>query len=421
MIKISVFTPTHNPQFIDDCYESLCTQTLTDWEWVIFCNGDKVEEVWEDLGQRVKGDARVHVRMSEENLKGIGEIKKLAVVACTSEFIVEYDHDDILLPDALQETYDAFMNNPEVGFVHSNFSQINEDKTPSFERFQDAYGWKNQYRKTGEYLECITMIDHPHNFSRIYFQPNHLRAFRKSIYEKVGGYDKTLDILDDQDLMCRLYIEAPFYHIDRLLYLQRVYPGNSQKRDDLRVKIPSRNEEIYYKYIEPMTLAWAKRNNLLCIDLGAAHRPKEGYISLDLEGAQICADVTNGLPFGDNKVGVIRAVDFLEHIPDKIGIINEIYRSLADGGMLLSMTPSTDGWAAFSDPTHVAFYNERSFWYYIKEAQRRFVPAIKAKFQESYLATEDTSSTYGKNSKHVVANLIAIKTPNRKFGGILEV
>ena len=32
--------------------------------------------------------------------------------------------------------------------------------------------------------------------------------------------------------------------------------------------------------------------------------------------------------------------------------------------MLLSLTPSTDGRGAYQDPTHVAFYNENSFWYY---------------------------------------------------------
>ena len=61
---------------------------------------------------------------------------------------------------------------------------------------------------------------------------------------------------------------------------------------------------------------------------------------------------------------MIRAVDFLEHVPDKVALFNELYRLLAHGGMLLSLTPSTDGRGAFQDPTHVAYYNENSFWYF---------------------------------------------------------
>ncbi|WP_438315713.1 hypothetical protein ACSHWO_26925 [Streptomyces sp. HUAS TT3] len=59
-------------------------------------------------------------------------------------------------------------------------------------------------------------------------------------------------------------------------------------------------------------------------------------------------------------MGLVRAVDFLEHVPQKIPLINELYRLLAPGGMLLSLTPSSDGRGAYQDPTHVAYSNERS-------------------------------------------------------------
>ena len=49
---------------------------------------------------------------------------------------------------------------------------------------------------------------------------------------------------------------------------------------------------------------------------------------------------------------MIRAVDFLEHVADKVALFNEVYRLLAPGGLLLSQTPSTDGRGAFQDPTH---------------------------------------------------------------------
>ena len=35
---VSVFTPSHDPRFLDDCYRSLEAQTNENWEWVVLLN-----------------------------------------------------------------------------------------------------------------------------------------------------------------------------------------------------------------------------------------------------------------------------------------------------------------------------------------------------------------------------------------------
>jgi len=57
----------------------------------------------------------------------------------------------------------------------------------------------------------------------------------------------------------------------------------------------------------------------------------------------------------DNAVGLVRAVDFLEHVPDKIRLMNELFRVLAPDGIVATLTPSTNGKGTFCDPTRV-FY-----------------------------------------------------------------
>ncbi len=101
----------------------------------------------------------------------------------------------------------------------------------------------------------------------------------------------------------------------------------------------------------------------------------------------IVAELPGRVELPDGTVGVIRAVDFFEHVADKVALINELYRLLAPGGVVLAQTPSTDGRGAFQDPTHVAFYNENSFWYYTDENYSRYVPEIEARFQVSRLHT----------------------------------
>lgn len=115
-------------------------------------------------------------------------------------------------------------------------------------------------------------------------------------------------------------------------------------------------------------------------------------------------------------------MDFLEHVPAKVPLINELYRLLAPGGMLLTMTPSSDGRGAYQDPTHVAFYNENSFWYYTDNQYRAFVPEIQARFQNSRLVTYYPTDWHSKNNiSYVVANLIAVKDGASRCGGPLLV
>ena len=130
------------------------------------------------------------------------------------------------------------------------------------------------------------------------------------------------------------------------------------------------------------------------IDLGGNSNSPDGYLSVDiLETADIVCDIRQGIPFDDNSVAVVRANDFLEHIPHcrdstcrheacfcVVGLMNDIHRVLIPGGQFVSMTPSTSGRGAFQDPTHCSFWNLNSFWYYMREQQARFVPGITARF-----------------------------------------
>jgi len=48
-------------------------------------------------------------------------------------------------------------------------------------------------------------------------------------------------------------------------------------------------------------------------------------------------------------------------------------------GYSSNVTPSTDGRAAFADPTHVSFWNVLSWVYYVRDEYRKLYD-IKAKF-----------------------------------------
>jgi glycosyltransferase involved in cell wall biosynthesis len=415
--RVTVFTPSHRPKFLDLCLATLLAQTYTDWEWVVVLNQ---RARWRPSTE----DDRIRV-ISNDDLRGVGAAKRFACENARGDILVELDHDDELSADALAEVVASFDNHPDIGFVFSQFAQITTDGSRDDRRFDERNGWIYQDVDVDgrSVLQCNSMEASPHNVSYIWFAPNHVRAFRRSTYEEIGGYDESRDILADQDLMCRMYAVTDFHLIDKCLYFQRVHERNTQAVPKLNVRIQEETVALYDHYIQPNALAWAKRSDLLALDMGAAHNKAPGYLGLDQydgPGVDIVGDVTQGIDLPDSSVGVIRAVDFLEHIPDKIAIFNELYRLLAHGGILLSLTPSTDGRGAWQDPTHVAFYNENSFWYFTNEEYAKFVPPIKCRFQSSRIVTYFPNEWHKQNNiPYVCANLIAIKEGPRQGGMLL--
>ena len=402
MPKITVFTPSHDPTYLDECWESLAAQTFTDFEWIVVLNNNAK---WTR-----PHDYRIRVVKRNKLTGKVGALKAEACKLAKGDILVELDHDDLLAFHALETIDYIFTANPDVGLVYSNTAQINADGSRNEDKFAEGHGWQyyDDTVSAGRYEAFDAMAfsakpPTPHNVSYIWYAPNHVRAFRRTIYEQAGGYNPDLEIADDADLICRMYQVAPFFHIPETLYLQRIHGDNTQK--ERNALIQTETVRIYDENIQPNALVWAERNSLPCYDLGGAHNCPPGYDPLDvaLSGMDIL-DVLSTLP--DDSVGIYRAVDFIEHIRQPITLMNELYRTLAPGGMFLSLTPSTDGRGAFCDPTHVSFWNELSFRYYCDTEYQKYVPEITARFRQSRLFTYFPSQWHEQNNlSYVCSNL----------------
>jgi SAM-dependent methyltransferase len=102
------------------------------------------------------------------------------------------------------------------------------------------------------------------------------------------------------------------------------------------------------------------------LNLGCSDALMPGYENVDIApipGAWQ-ADLRAPWPWDDNSIEHIVARDIIEHLPDKIHTMNEMWRVLRPRGTVEIQVPTTDGTGAFQDPTHVSFWNRRSFLYY---------------------------------------------------------
>lgn len=125
----------------------------------------------------------------------------------------------------------------------------------------------------------------------------------------------------------------------------------------------------------------------LRLNLGCSDGHVAGYVNVDIvHPADRIVDLrTCDWPWDDSSVEEVRAVDIIEHLPDKIRTMNECWRVLLPGGRLSIEVPTTDGPGAFQDPTHVSYWNRNSFFYYTAgdPHRERFGEAygIKARFR----------------------------------------
>lgn len=424
-VKVSVFTPTNWSPYLAEAYASLCAQTHSDWEWVILGNGDN----WSCPAAFLE-DPRVRVGQAADTSGNVGALKREACGRCRGDVLVELDHDDVLHHDALREVVGAFQRD-QVDFVYSDFAEFHTD-TWAPNAYGEAFGWRGYdvVGPSGHTLRAMRAPTDPVDWRRIEWAPNHLRAWRRSFYERIGGHDASLRFADDHDLVLRSYLAGGVcHHIPRCIYFYRVHPSQNVKVHN--ADIQALEAGVYDKYIYRLAEKRARDNGTALIDLCGGIDCPEHYVPIDLEVSRavgIKADLNGPWPLADGSVGVLRAFDALEHLGNPMHTMNEAWRVLEPGGMLLVMVPSTDslllpaeggqrlvnGSGAFCDPTHVSFWNERSFRYYTDDKFRRYLPGLRACFQVSRLVTIERDGM-----TCVVAELIALKDGFLPMGEVL--
>lgn len=406
-MKFSIITPTHiKNAFLLDLYKSIKAQTYSNWEWIIFLNGeatpDKVEK-------EIQDDPQVKLVVSLEENKCVGYNKNKAFHLGTGDVLVEIDHDDLFTPDCLEELKKAYEANPDAGFVYSDDAiwHMKEEPAP----YSASYGWKNyKYDWNGKSLLAHHSFPaSSHSVSYIWYAPDHVRSWKTSLYKEIGGHNPQLDICDDHELMIRTYLKTKMVHIPKVLYIYRITGENTWLERNQAIQ--QRTRELHNQYAFDLACKDAKDRGLSIVELGGGINPKAGCeINIDLDDGNLKHDLNEGIPLPDNSVGVIWASHIIEHLHDKHKIMKEMHRVLADGGWCFIEVPSTDGRGAFQDPTHVSYWNENSFWYYTKANKAAFIRNRDIRFQAFRLETgwwdDKIAVTY--------AWLVAIKDHKRR-------
>jgi glycosyltransferase involved in cell wall biosynthesis len=261
---ISYFTPIYNTgKKLYKTYESLVNQTYQNWEWVLV--NDSTDDITLKIAEEISSkDYRVKVYDFKEKSKGnIGEVKYRAAMLCRGYLLAELDHDDLLTKNCTIDLYNASQTYPDAGFFFTDWVEIDEQGNSLTYGEGWGYGYGKYYQLDNWHV-CDQHNINPKTIRHIVGIPNHVRAWRRSIYLELGGHNRDLTIADDYELVVRTFLKTKFCKIQKLGYIQIIYKNKTEQNshDVARADIQRRVRTIMYHYNDRI----AKRFEELGID-----------------------------------------------------------------------------------------------------------------------------------------------------------
>lgn len=226
----SVFTPTYNSYHkINRAYNSLKNQTLKDWELVIIDDSPD-DKHFEFLRELMLNDSRVRLYRKGENSGNIGNVKNEAVSLCRGKYVLEFDHDDEILPFVLKESADYFDKHDDVGFIYMDCASLYENgENHSYGDFIcKGYGsyYCQKYNGKWIYVYNTPNINNI-TLSHLVCCPNHPRIWRKSTLIETGNYCELLPICDDYEIILRTAVTTKIAKIHKFGYIQYMNDNNN--------------------------------------------------------------------------------------------------------------------------------------------------------------------------------------------------
>ena len=235
--RFSIFTPTYKTnERIVRAYESLKNQTNTNWEWIVL--DDSPDDVtWRLIQDIAAKDYRVKpFRLYPLTGGNVGLAKHRAAMMCDGDWLVELDHDDHLVSNALEISNEAINKFPDAGFLYSDCSESYEDGEMKYYDHDWSGNW---YAREDNYFdfgyaghtwaevdgEKILAHHYPDvNPLSIRFNismPNHVKMWKREVYHQIGGHNKAIPVADDLEISIKTFLYTRMIHVKKVLYLQK--------------------------------------------------------------------------------------------------------------------------------------------------------------------------------------------------------
>ncbi len=206
---VSVLMPTYKPSLPDfvAAIESVIAQTYSNWELVVIDDGSKSAEVSARIDLFCRQDKRIRCIRRARNV-GIARATTIGMEAARGEWIVFFDHDDVLVDVALEVMIRAARTSG------AKLLYSDEDKLDQAGYFREPNlkpDWNYRYLLGCNYVCHLTVVE-------------------TATMRAVGPLRREYDGAQDHDFILRcseLLDHKLIHHVPELLYHWRITPNST--------------------------------------------------------------------------------------------------------------------------------------------------------------------------------------------------
>lgn len=194
---VTIITPTYNQaSYLPETIESILTQDYPNLEYLILNDGstDDTQAVLQRYEDSIRTTYHPNMGVSRTINRGL-ELARGDIIGLVSS-------DDPLLPQALSTIVQMFQENPDVLLVYPDWNVV------------DEHGEFQYHVRTPDYA-YVDMVRYHHTY------PGPCSLFRRSMVERIGGYDTTLRFVPDYDFYLRAGLLGPFRRVPKTLATYR--------------------------------------------------------------------------------------------------------------------------------------------------------------------------------------------------------
>lgn len=202
--KVSIIIPCYNQGiYVAEAIQSALDQTYDNIE--IVCVNDASTDNSREVIRKFADEHKEIIFIENPENKGVINSRNKAIAACSGEYILPLDADDIIKPTYVAKAMQVFAEKPEIGVVYCKA------------RF---FGSKNEDWDLPDFGMHILFDNCVFNSA----------LFRKSDFMKIGQYKPYMKSgAEDWDLWLSLLEEGiRFYRLDEVLFLYRKYKSESR-------------------------------------------------------------------------------------------------------------------------------------------------------------------------------------------------
>ena len=183
-MKVSILMSAYNAErYIKEAIDSALAQTYKNFELVIIdaASKDKTVEIVESYK-----DPRI--RLIKHGYEPIIATRNGLLKEAKGEYFTFLDSDDIYLPDRLEEEVKFLDAHPDVAVVYCDLRYFFDSAPEKLYRHRYDFHSKDVFR---DLLEKM-------------FITNTTVMFRRAVYEKLGGYNESLGLVEDWEYFLRI-------------------------------------------------------------------------------------------------------------------------------------------------------------------------------------------------------------------------